>query len=93
MSGVLEVVFSPVYYYRSIGIYFIVFSPSGCFSLSIEDSTAFLISCEFFGKINLQLELLFIIFVVKNYVSTWPRFVVELYFCLLSVLFGIKLLN
>ena len=44
LSGVLEVVFSPFYCYKSIGICFIVFSPSGCFSLSIDDSTAFLIS-------------------------------------------------
>ena len=63
-----------------------VFWPSGYLSRSIDVSTAFLISCEFLGRMNLQLELLFIILVVKNYVSTWPRLVVELYFYLLRTL-------
>lgn len=74
-----------------IGIYFIVLTPSGYFKRSSDDSTAFFISFEFLGRMNLQLELLFMILVVKNWVS-WlpaPRSVVEQYFYLLILLFCI----
>jgi len=86
LFGVLDVVL-PQARGAIIGICLSYLLPPGCFSLSNEDSTAFLMSVEFFGKMNLQLLLLFMILVVKNWVSCvpFPRLVVELYFCLARV--------
>jgi len=94
LLGVLEVVL-PQARGAIIGIYFSCLLPPGCFSLSNEDSTAFLMSVEFLGKMNLQLLLLFMILVVKNWVSCvpFPRSVVELYFCLARVFCGMRVAN